>query len=97
MKADHHIYVCTNHKGKYGCSESKGLKLIHRFKKLLKKKGLHKEVKVEGTGCLKICKHGPALCVYPKGTFYGNVQKKNVKKIINQHLVKGKRVKKLLV
>jgi (2Fe-2S) ferredoxin len=96
MKLDHHIFVCTNKgKGKHHCSEEAGLELIARFKKELKEKGLQKEVKVQRTGCLHVCKHGPALCVYPKGVFYGNVQTDDVKKIVKKHIVKGKKVKKL--
>jgi NADP-reducing hydrogenase subunit HndC len=93
MKHDHHIYVCTNHKGRH-CNEPTGLALIALFKKKLKKKGLAKKIKVERTGCLHVCKHGPALCIYPKGTFYVNVKEKDVKKIVRQHLIKGKKFKK---
>lgn len=97
MKLDHHIFVCTNHKGKHGCSEAKGLELIAKFKRLLHKKGFKKEVRVQRSGCLHMCSHGPALCIYPKGTFYGNIKPKDVKLLVKKHIKKGKKVKKLAV
>jgi (2Fe-2S) ferredoxin len=95
MKTDYRIFVCTNHKGKHHCSEPKGLALIARFKKVLKKKGKQKTINIQASGCLHQCKNGPAVCVHPKGVYYGNVQVKDVKKIVKKHLIKGKKVKKL--
>jgi (2Fe-2S) ferredoxin len=99
MKIEHHIFVCTNTKGKgkHRCSEVKGWELIDAFNTSLKAKGLNKSVKVQHTCCLHQCSHGPTLCIYPKGIFYGKVKPADVQKLVKKHIVKGKKVKKLAI
>ena len=87
-----HVLVC----GGTGCSSSGSAKLIERFEEQLKEKGLDKEVKVVRTGCFGLCEAGPVVIVYPEGTFYSRVKVEDVDEIVAEHLLKGRRVQRLV-
>ena len=87
-----HVLVC----GGTGCSSSGSAKLIERFEEQLKEKGLDKEVKVVRTGCFGLCEAGPVVIVYPEGTFYSRVQVDDVDEIVSEHLLKGRKVQRLV-
>ena len=87
-----HVLVC----GGTGCSSSGSAKLIERFEEQLKEKGLDKEVKVIRTGCFGLCEAGPVVIVYPEGTFYSRVKEDDVDEIVSEHLLKGRKVQRLV-
>ena len=86
------ILIC----GGTGCTSSGSPKLQERFETLLQEKGLDKEVKIVRTGCFGLCAAGPVVIVYPEGAFYSHVQLADVDEIVNEHLVKGRIVERLL-
>ena len=87
-----HVLVC----GGTGCTSSGSAKLIERFEEQLKEKGLDKEVKVIRTGCFGLCEAGPVVIVYPEGTFYSRVKAEDVDEIVSEHLLKGRKVQRLV-
>ncbi len=87
-----HVLVC----GGTGCTSSGSPKLIERFEEQLKEKGLDKEVKVIRTGCFGLCEAGPVVIVYPEGTFYSRVKVEDVDEIVSEHLLKGRKVQRLV-
>ena len=87
-----HVLVC----GGTGCTSSGSAKLIERFESQLKEKGLDKEVKVIRTGCFGLCEAGPVVIVYPEGTFYSRVKEEDVDEIVSEHLLKGRKVQRLV-
>ena len=87
-----HVLVC----GGTGCSSSGSAKLIERFDEKIKENGLDKEVKVIRTGCFGLCEAGPVVIVYPDGTFYSRVKEENVDEIVTEHLLKGRKVQRLV-
>ena len=86
------ILIC----GGTGCTSSGSPKLQERFETLLKEKGLDKEVKIVRTGCFGLCAAGPVVIVYPEGAFYSHVKLADVDEIVEEHLVKGRIVERLL-
>ena len=48
------------------------------------------------SGCLGICFDGPALVVYPEATWYANVKPSDLKEIVEQHMVGGQPVERLV-
>ena len=58
--------------------------------------GLEEEVKVIRTGCFGLCALGPIMIVYPEGAFYSRVKVDDVPEIVEEHLLKGRMVKRLL-
>ena len=87
-----HVLVC----GGTGCSSSHSEQIIEEFEAQIKKNGLDSEVKVVKTGCFGLCALGPVVIVYPEGSFYSMVQTEDVAEIVEQHLLKGRIVKRLL-
>ncbi|MBC7331885.1 MAG: NADH-quinone oxidoreductase subunit NuoF [Synergistetes bacterium] len=63
----------------------------------IKKRGLEEEVKVLETGSLGITGRGVVLLVYPEGVYYVNVKPEDVPQIVEEHLLKGRFVKKLML
>ncbi len=87
-----HVLVC----GGTGCTSSGSSQIIEEFEQQLKNFDIDKEVKVVKTGCFGLCALGPIVIVYPEGSFYSMVQKEDVAEIVEQHLLKGRIVKRLL-
>lgn len=87
-----HVLVC----GGTGCTSSGSQKIIQAFEDEIEATGLKDEVKVVRTGCFGLCALGPIVIVYPEGAFYSRVDPKDVKEIVDEHLLKGRIVKRLL-
>ena len=87
-----HVLIC----GGTGCSSSKSAQIAEEMEAQLKAKGLDKEVKVVITGCFGLCALGPIMIVYPEGAFYSKVTLEDVAEIVDEHLLKGRIVKRLL-
>ncbi len=86
------ILVC----GGTGCTSSGSQKLYERFETLLNEKGLDKEVRLVRTGCFGLCAAGPVVIIYPEGAFYSHVKLEDIDEIVNEHLLKGRVVSRLL-
>jgi (2Fe-2S) ferredoxin len=97
MKFKKHVFICTNQKDapKKSCGTEHGLELVEAFKKELTARGLQKEIRAQRAGCLDACAFGPALVVYPEGTYYGNVQPADVPELVEKHLVGNEVVERL--
>ena len=87
-----HVLVC----GGTGCTSSHSAEIIEKLEQELKAKGLENEVKVIKTGCFGLCALGPVMIVYPEGCFYSEVKVEDVPEIVEEHLLKGRMVKRLL-
>ncbi|MEG1687333.1 MAG: (2Fe-2S) ferredoxin domain-containing protein, partial [Angelakisella sp.] len=87
-----HILVC----GGTGCTSSGSERIVTAFDKELEAAGLSNDVKVIKTGCFGLCALGPVVVVYPEGAFYSQVKPEDVNEIVEEHLVKGRIVKRLL-
>ena len=87
-----HVLVC----GGTGCTSSNSPAIIEALENEIKAKGLEEEVKVIRTGCFGLCALGPIMIVYPEGCFYSEVKVEDVPEIVEEHLLKGRMVKRLL-
>ena len=97
----HHVFVCTNNRedGKAACEQHKAQEMRDYMKQRSKELGLVGcgDVRINSAGCLNRCKLGPVLVIYPEETWYTFVDKEDVDEIIDEHLVKGNIVERLLV
>ena len=87
-----HVLVC----GGTGCTSSHSTEIIEALESELKAKGLENEIKVIKTGCFGLCALGPIMIVYPEGCFYSEVKVEDVPEIVEEHLLKGRMVKRLI-
>ena len=87
-----HVLVC----GGTGCHSSGSDKIFSAFEEQIKAAGLEEEVKPIQTGCFGLCALGPVVVVYPEGAFYSHVTVEDVKEIVQEHLLKGRLVTRLL-
>lgn len=86
------VLVC----GGTGCTSSNSEVIITKLKQEIAAKGLEKEVNVIRTGCFGLCALGPIMIVYPEGSFYSRVTPEDISEIVEEHLLKGRIVKRLL-
>ena len=87
-----HVLIC----GGTGCTSSGSNTLRNVLEEQLKAKGLDEEVKVVKTGCFGLCALGPIMIVYPEGTFYSMVKEEDIPEIVEEHLLKGRPVDRLI-
>lgn len=86
------ILVC----GGTGCSASDSDKVIKNLGLILKARGYMDEVKVIKTGCFGFCEQGPIVKIEPDNVFYVKVNPRDAKDIIDEHIIKGRTVERLL-
>lgn len=86
-----HVLVCAG----TGCTSSKSLELVKRFEVDIEMKDLQNEIKVVKTGCFGLCQKGPIVAIHPDKVFYSHVTLEDVDEIVNEHLYKGRPVKRL--
>jgi NADP-reducing hydrogenase subunit HndC len=87
-----HILVCTG----TGCAASNANGLVEEFEAQLEKNNLQDEIRVVKTGCLGLCAKGPNVVVYPEGVYYTHVSLEDAAEIVQEHLLKGRPVQRLL-
>ena len=90
------ITVC----GGTGCRASNSFELAQAFAGELARRGLNDRVEFKMSGCHGFCQQGPVVIVDPKGIFYRQVgledRERDVREIIEETLVGGKPVERLL-
>lgn len=87
-----YILVC----GGTGCRASQSEQIIENLRIALAKNGLAEEVKVIRTGCFGFCEKGPIVKIIPDNTFYVQVKPEDAQEIVEEHLLYGRKVKRLL-
>ena len=87
-----HLLVC----GGTGCRASESEMLFQNLKSEILDKGLENDVQVITTGCFGFCEKGPIVKVMPDNTFYTQVKPDDAIEIVAEHIIKGRRVHRLL-
>ena len=87
-----HILVC----GGTGCRASASKNIICQLEDCLKERALEDEVQVIATGCFGFCEKGPIVKIMPDNTFYVQVKPEDAEEIVNEHIIKGRKVERLL-
>ncbi|MGL5652069.1 MAG: NADH-ubiquinone oxidoreductase-F iron-sulfur binding region domain-containing protein [Paraclostridium sp.] len=86
------LLVC----GDTGCRAANSMPIIDSLKAEIKNAGLEDIVSVSLTGCFGFCAQGPIIKVHPDNVFYVKVNADDAKEIVQEHLVKGNVVDRLL-
>ncbi len=89
-----HLFVCTN--GPYCTFDGDPDQLFNQLKKLVSAAGLTETVRVNRSGCLNQCGHGPVAVVYPEGVWYTGVSVEDAAEIVSSHLINDCPVQRLV-
>ena len=97
---EQHLFICTNQRPadhpRGSCTPDGNDHLQKAFKKALAERGV-KRVRANKSGCLDQCEKGPSVVVYPDTVWYGKVTEADVNEIVEQHIIGGKPVERLLM
>ncbi|MBN2665680.1 MAG: NADH-quinone oxidoreductase subunit NuoF [Bacteroidales bacterium] len=91
-KYNMHILVC----GGTGCHSSQSDAIVWNLRDELEAKGLTDQVQVILTGCFGFCEKGPIVKIMPDNTFYVQVKPEDAQIIVEEHIIKGRKVPRLL-
>ncbi len=87
-----YILVC----GGTACESSKANAIYESLLSEVDAQGLSEEVQVIKTGCFGFCEQGPIVKILPEDSFYVQVTPSDAKELVEEHIVKGREVKRLL-
>ena len=87
-----HVLICAG----TGCTSSGSAAVRSALTAELEKHGLTEEIKMVQTGCFGLCALGPIMIVYPEGIFYSRVTAEDIPEIVEEHLLKGRPVERLV-
>ena len=86
------ILIC----GGTGCKASSSQGITDNLLKAIEKNGITGKVEVITVGCFGFCEKGPIVKIIPDNTFYTQVTPEDAEEIINEHIIGGRRIKRLL-
>jgi len=96
---ERHVFVCHNFRPagapRPSCTADGRSDLHARLQQLAKDTGLAGKVRINKSGCLDQCEHGPTIVVYPEAVWYGGVRPEDAEAIVAEHLVAGRPVERL--
>ena len=78
------------------CISSGALKVKEALVRELQRNALDNEVRLIETGCVGPCNLGPLAIIYPEGVFYQRLTPEDAQEIVEEHLLKGRIVERLL-
>ena len=87
-----HVLVCAG----AGCVSCGCEEVAQSLQSEIDRLGLTNEVKVVLTGCMGSCNLGPVAAVVPEGVFYERLTPDGIKKIAEEHLLKGRVVEEFM-
>ena len=88
-----HVFVCTSGK----TCPLDGAAAVHAvFKKSVAASAIRSEIRVNHSGCLNQCGHGPMVVVYPDDVWYSHVDEAGARRIVEEHLLGGRVVEDYL-
>lgn len=91
---EHNIHILTC--GGTGCRASQSMQIQEKFNQQIAERNLTEKVKVISTGCFGFCEKGPIVKIIPDNTFYTQVSPDDVSEIVEEHIIKGRKVHRLL-
>ena len=87
-----HVLVCAG----TGCHSSESNLVYEMLRDEVDRKGLGREVQIIRTGCFGFCEKGPIVKILPDNTFYTQVKPSDAREIVDEHVIKGRSVQRLL-
>jgi hypothetical protein len=99
LRVQHHLLLCaTPSKALCNPDPAVGAASWERLKLLVRELGLEDPARPQGVvwrskvDCLRICREGPVLLIWPEGIVYGGVTAERIERIVRQHVIGGEPV-----
>ncbi|HYZ31610.1 MAG TPA: (2Fe-2S) ferredoxin domain-containing protein [Crenalkalicoccus sp.] len=95
-----HLFVCCNRRPDghpRGSCAAKGSERLRDYMKARAKEMGLGEVRVNMAGCLDRCEFGPTMVIYPEGVWYRPRSTEDVDEILEVHVRRGGRVRRLML
>lgn len=89
-----HVFVCTY--GPWCKRDGDTDAIVQQLKQGVTAAGLKSRVRINRSGCLNQCGHGPMVVIYPAGRWYAGVQAADVAEILAEDIVNDRPVARLL-
>ncbi len=103
FEVSHHLLLCaTSSKGSC-CSYEEGMATWKHLKKIIQKYDLDNPLRKEGVvlrskvDCLRVCKQGPVLLIWPDGIWYGGVTAQRIDLIVREHIIRRTPLEKWII
>ncbi len=90
--AQRSVMIC----GGTGCVSSDSMIIVDAFQQEVASQGIEDQIDIVRTGCFGLCELGPVVIVYPEEVFYSRVTVEDVAEIVEDHLLKGQIVERLV-
>ncbi|POR03936.1 NADH dehydrogenase [Alkalispirochaeta sphaeroplastigenens] len=83
--------------GGTACESSKSDQIFHNLQRIAEERGVQDDVQIIKTGCFGFCEKGPIVKILPDESFYVDVTADDAAEIIDEHIVKGRTVPRLML
>ncbi len=99
IKISHHILLCATPTKALCCNSAQGEESWNHLKKLIKELLLEDQNRPQGivlrskVDCLRVCRNGPILLIWPDGIWYEKATPERIGIIIKEHIIKGEILK----
>ena len=97
----YHVFFCTNLRedGSACCQRFDARGMRDYAKQRTKELGIAGQggARINTAGCLDRCEEGPVIVVYPEAVWYSYLDQEDIDEIIEEHLVRGRVVERLLI
>jgi NADH:ubiquinone oxidoreductase subunit F (NADH-binding)/(2Fe-2S) ferredoxin len=87
-----HLMLCAG----TGCVSNRAFKVREVLENELEKHHLQDEIGIVITGCNGFCAQGPVMVAMPDEIFYQMLTEKDIPRLVEEHFLKGRPVKKLM-
>ena len=78
------------------CVSNRSFFVKEALQREILRRGLQDEVRLVTTGCQSFCERGPIVIVQPDNIFYQGLTENDVPYLVEEHLIKGRPVEKLV-
>jgi (2Fe-2S) ferredoxin len=103
VRVQHHLLLCATPSKALCGDPGVGAASWQRLKELVRDLGLEDPARPEGVvlrskaDCLRICRGGPVLWIWPEGLIYGGVTAERVERIVREHLLAGRPIQEWIL
>jgi (2Fe-2S) ferredoxin len=103
MRVSHHLLLCATPTRPSCCDPAVGAASWERLKARVRDLGLDNPERPQGVvwrtkaDCLRICRNGPILHIWPDGITYGEVTAERIEAILRQHVIGGRPIREWIL